>query len=157
MAHVTYRRSTAADTQAVFNLVARSVQPLAPLPYNQDVVDTWMVGRVAGDYRQDCAEQSIWIAEIDQRQVGFSHGVPGEIMRLFVDADYVGVGAGAGLMQRALQDALPKQTGKVRIEATLNAVPFYKKWSFSEVGTGVFSGRDEALPPIKVVNLEKVY
>lgn len=155
MTTVSYRRSTTTDTQHVFNLVTRSVRQLAPVPYDQDVVDTWMVGRVADDYQADCAERSLWIAEIDQNPVGFSHGIQGEVMRLFVDADYIGVGAGAGLMKRALQDALPNGTGKVRIEATLNAVPFYKKWGFSEIGTGVFSGRDESLPPIKIVILEK--
>ncbi len=102
MTHITYRRSKAADTQTVFDIVARSVRHLAPVPYNQDVVDTWMVGRVADDYREDCGEQKIWIAELDQKQIGFSHGVPGEVLRLFVDADFAGLGVGAGLMERAL-------------------------------------------------------
>ena len=31
-------------------------------------------------------------------------------------------------MRRALQDALYQGRGKVRIEATLNAAPFYEKW-----------------------------
>jgi GNAT superfamily N-acetyltransferase len=116
-----------------------------------------MVGRDVGDYLPDCARQVIWIAEGDDTPIGFAHGEPGEVMRLFVDADHTGLGAGAGLMQRALEDALPDRTGKVRIEATLNAVPFYQKWGFETVGEGVFSGRDASLPPIDVMLLKKQF
>ncbi len=157
MAKVSYRRSTSADAQAVFELVSRSVSRLAPTPYSQEVVDTWMVGRVAGDYLKDCAERVIWIAELDGKPIGFAHGEPGEVVRLFVDADHTGIGAGAGLMQRALEDALPNKYGKVKIEATLNAVPFYQKWGFAKIRDGVFSGRDESLPPIDIAILEKVF
>lgn len=137
--------------------MTRSVLRLAPHPYDQGVVDTWMIGRVAEDYRSDCADQCLWIAEMNEKQIGFAHGVLGEVMRLFVDADFVGIGAGAGLMDLALADALQNGLGKVKIDATLNAVPFYKKWGFVEIGTGVFSGRDEELPPIDIVKLEKVF
>jgi GNAT superfamily N-acetyltransferase len=116
-----------------------------------------MSGRIAGDYLEDCAGQVIWIAELDDTPIGFAHGEPGEVVRLFVDADHTGRGAGAGLMRRALEDALPDRTGKVRIEATLNAVPFYQKWGFERVGDGVFSGRDASLPPIDVIILEKSF
>ncbi|AKS45172.1 Acetyltransferase, GNAT family [Octadecabacter temperatus] len=157
MTHITYRRSTASDAPEVFDLVTRSILRLAPHPYDQGVVDTWMIGRVAEDYRPDCADQCLWIAEVNEKQIGFAHGVLGEVMRLFVDADFVGIGAGAGLMDLALADALQNGSGKVRIDATLNAVPFYKKWGFIEIGTGVFSGRDEELPPIDIVKLERMF
>ena len=157
MPDITYRRSSAIDAEVVFDLVSASVRSLAPVPYSQDVVDTWMFGRVVQDYRQDCTNQAIWVAERDQRPIGFAHGVPGEIIRLFVDEDCVGMGVGAELMQLALQDALPNNAGKVTIEATVNAVPFYEKWGFETVGLGFFSGRDKDLPPIKIVNLEKVF
>ncbi len=157
MTGVSYRRSMASDAPAVFQLVSRSVSRLAPTPYSQDVVDTWMDGRVAEDYLEDCSGQVIWIAELGNKPIGFAHGEPGEVVRLFVDAAHTGLGAGAGLMQRALEDALPDGRGKVKIEATLNAVPFYQKWGFAKVGVGVFSGRDENLPPIDVVMLERVF
>lgn len=114
-----------------------------------------MAGRVPADYLADCASGEIWIAEAGQTPVGFSHGVPGEVKRLFVAAGYTGIGAGAGLMQRALKDALTAGGGHVRIEATLNAVPFYRKWGFQKTGRGVFPGRDAGLPDIAVVILEK--
>jgi len=157
MTNVSYRRSNSTDAQTVFELVSRSVSRLAPTPYSQEVVDTWMVGRVASDYHEDCAGEVIWIAELDGKPIGFAHGEAGEVVRLFVDADHTGLGAGAGLMQRALEDALPNKSGKVKIEATLNAVPFYQRWGFAKIGDGVFSGRDNTLPPIDIAILEKVF
>lgn len=157
MPNVTYRRSTADDAATVFDLVSRSVARLAPTPYSQAVVDTWMTGRAVEDYRADCAGQHLWIAARNGTPVGFAHGVPGEIMRLFVDAGHAGLGIGKGLMQRALMDALPDTSGDVYIDATLNAVPFYQQWGFSVIGTGVFPGRDATLPPIEIAKLHKLF
>lgn len=151
---VAYRRSTAHDANAVFELVPASIINLAPDPYPQCVVDTWMDDRVVEDYLEDCRNQEIWIAEIEDVPIGFSHGVPGEIKRLFVDAKFMGRGAGTGLLKRALADALPGGSGLVRVDAMLNAVSFYQKWGFREVGRDVFPDRDEALPPIDVVIME---
>ncbi|KIC08332.1 hypothetical protein RA19_20380 [Leisingera sp. ANG-M1] len=152
-----YRRSGSADAETVFDLVTASVSRLTPAPYPPQVVASWMAGRSPADYLADCSNGEIWIAEAGGRPVGFSHGVPGEIKRLFVAAGDTGRGAGAGLMQRALEDALPNGSGHVRIEATLNAVPFYAKWGFSETGRGVFPGRDPNLPQIDVVILERTF
>jgi len=155
-AQISYRRSVSEDCAAVFHLVTASVRRLAPDPYPAEVVGTWMQGRAVEDYRQDCAGALIWIAEVAGRPVGFAHGEPGEVKRLFVDADFTGFGLGAGLMQRALADARLPKGGVVRIEATLNAVPFYQKWGFTEFGTGVFPGR-EGLPAIDIVLLKAVF
>ncbi|WP_420412828.1 GNAT family N-acetyltransferase [Roseibium sp.] len=149
---ISYRRSTADDTQAVFDLVTASVRRLAPVPYSQEVIDTWMEGRKVEDYQPDCVQGLVWLAEAGYRPVGFSQGEPGEVKRLFVDANFVGLGIGASLMERALDDARSGNKKTIVIEATLNAVPFYKKWGFGEVSEGIFPGR-EGLPPIRIVRL----
>lgn len=150
---ITYRRSKAEDRAAIFSLVSASTRRLAPIPYSQEVVDSWMHGRTIEDYRSDCEKGLIWIAELKQQAIGFSHGEPGEVKRLFVHADFVGYGVGAALMRLALEDARSNGNNEVIIEATLNAVPFYKKWGFVEIGNGVFPGR-ENLPAIKTVRLK---
>jgi putative acetyltransferase len=153
MSALQFRRSRRSDAGTVFNLTKAAVARLAPEPYPPEVVETWMTGRVPEDYAADCAAGAIWIAELGGRAAGYAHAVPGEIIRLFVDARCQGAGAGAALMRLALQDAIPEGGGTVRIEATLNAVPFYRRWGFRERGRGVFSGR-EGLPPIAVVHLQ---
>ncbi|MCK7612255.1 GNAT family N-acetyltransferase [Roseibium sediminicola] len=114
-----------------------------------------MSGRHVEDYRAECASGAIWVVESGGKAVGFAQGVPGEVKRLFVDAAAVGLGAGAGLMERALADARAGGVDLVRIDATLNAVSFYEKWGFRETGRGVFPGRTAPLPQIDVVLLEK--
>lgn len=52
-----FRRSSAAGTQAVFDLFTVSVQRLQPDPYSQSVADSWMSGRAPGDYLADCARR----------------------------------------------------------------------------------------------------
>lgn len=150
---VIYRRSTGADAETVFSLTGDSVRRLAPDPYPPEVVATWMTGRTPEDYRPDCAEGKVWIAEADGVTLGFALGEPGEVKRLFVRADHAGRGLGQALMERALADARAAGDRLIRIEATLNAVAFYRRWGFAEVGRGVFPGR-EGLPPIAVVLLE---
>lgn len=151
--NITYRRSNSDDRAAVFSLVSSSTRRLAPIPYSHEVVDSWMHGRTIEDYRSDCENGLIWIAELEEQAIGFSHGEPGEVKRLFVHADFVGYGVGAALMKLALEDACSNGTNDVIIEATLNAVSFYKKWGFVEIGDGVFPGR-ENLPAIKIVRLK---
>jgi GNAT superfamily N-acetyltransferase len=150
-----YRRSRAGDAQAVFELTRKSVRKLSPAFYTADAVETWMTGRDAQTYHADCASGSMTIAEVDGAPAGFSHAEPGEIIRLFVDVDYTGLGIGAELMRRALGDALPRGSGLVKIDATLNAVPFYEKWGFATVGKSVFPGRGSELPEIDVVMMEQ--
>jgi putative acetyltransferase len=114
-----------------------------------------MHGRTVADYRDDCARGEIWIAELSGEVVGFSHGVPGEVKRLFVKEAAIGLGIGAELMKRALSDARNGVT-EVIIDATLNAAPFYERWGFRRIGTGVFPGRD-GLPPIEIVHMTQSF
>jgi putative acetyltransferase len=114
-----------------------------------------MTGIEADDYHDICAEQSVWIATIDDMPIGFAQGIPGEIKYLFVDADHAGKGVGAELMERALHDARSDGVDTVKIIATLNAVPFYMKWGFQKIKQTVLPDRDDSLPPIDIVEMER--
>ena len=157
MVDFTFRNSRGSDAQTVFALTNKSVIGLARQHYSKDVVDSWMAGRSAETYQDDCDNGAIVIAEADGIPVGFVHAVPGEIVRLFVDAAYAGRGLGSRLMQKGLDMAVPKEGGTVKIDATLNAVPFYQKFEFSEVGRSVFPGRGNDLPVIDVVVMERQF
>ncbi len=153
---VIYRRSTAEDAEAVFHLIAASVRHLAPEPYSQEVIDTWMAGADTDYYLRDCTDRLIWIAEFAGVPIGMAQASPGEIKRLFIDSDHAGKGIGSRLMELVLNDALPSGTGTVKILALLNAAPFYEKWGFREIARTVLPDRDEGLPPIDIIEMEKV-
>ncbi len=107
---ISYRRSTAQDTTAVFAITKGAIQRLAPTPYAPEVVATWMVNRSPEYYQRACASGEIWIAEISGMPVGYSQGVPGEIVRLFVNGIGSGRGIGRNLMNKALAQALELPT-----------------------------------------------
>ncbi|WP_282607357.1 GNAT family N-acetyltransferase [Pelagibius sp. Alg239-R121] len=157
MSAALYRRSNASDAETLFELTAKSVSELSPAFYSAEVVETWMAGRSPETYRDDCANEAVTIAEINDKPAGFSHAVPGEVVRLFVDVKYTGFGIGAELMRRALRDALPTGSGLVKIDATLNAAPFYRKWGFTEVGRSVFPNRGPKLPVIDTIVVEQIF
>jgi GNAT superfamily N-acetyltransferase len=51
----------------------------------------------------------------------------------YVDPDVVRRGVGSAIMTHALAIARRGHDGPIRVEATLNAVPFYARFGFREV------------------------
>lgn len=151
---VDYRRSRAGDAKAVFEIIPRCVEDLAPAPYPQEVVDSWMEGRSVSDYKGDCANGAIWIAEANGQPIGFGHGAPGVIRRLFVLPDYAGRGIGTQLLDLALKDARANNETTVRVAATLNGASFYEPWGFRTLHKDVFQERPRHLPPIEVMVMQ---
>lgn len=95
MTEITYRKSDENDAEVVFDLTARAVSTLAPTYYSAQVVGSWMAGRTPEDYRNTCAAKAMIIAMVGKTPAGFGHAVPGEIVRLFVDVKFSGLGIGA--------------------------------------------------------------
>lgn len=71
--------------------------------------------------------------------VAFVDSEPGEVTRLFVLPEVAGFGLGRRLLEIGVAEARAGHTGAIRLEATLNAEGFYKKFGFRTVGRGHFS------------------
>jgi len=149
------RPAVAGDAEAVFQVTRDSVAGLATTHYTPAQIAGWMGDRTPATYREACAGGRIRVAEQDGRVVGFVDAVPGEITRLFLLPGAAGLGLGRRLMEEGLAMAREGHDGPLRIEATLNAVAFYKRFGFREVGRGHFGGRQGEWPPIEVVYLER--
>ncbi len=153
---------------AVFAITENAVQRLSPAPYAPEVVATWMANRSPDYYQSACASGAVWMAELNGEPVGYSQGIPGEILRLFVAGQAMGRGIGRSLMRKAMTQALerPVENGCtrlrktdahegmriVRVDASLGAVSFYQKWGFHEVARGTVPGRED-LPTIDIVRM----
>lgn len=74
----------------------------------------------------------MYVAEVDGRIVGFGHASSDEIVALFVDPDSVRRGVGRKLIEEGVRRM---DAEVVRLEATLNGVPFYEKCGFRCVGS----------------------
>ncbi len=114
-----------------------------------------MGARTAETYCADCASGRITIAEQAGRVVGYVDAVPGEIIRLFIRPECSGKGLGQQLMEFGLASATAEGHDKIKIEATLNAVPFYERFGFRVVGQSVFSSERADYPEIAKSIMER--
>jgi diamine N-acetyltransferase len=93
------------------------------------------------------------IAETNGRFAGYARlkeGRPGmqipgeqaiELVRIYAERDYIGMGAGSALMQACLEEAARRGFDSVWLgvwEKNRDAIRFYEKWGFSVMGTQPF-------------------
>jgi GNAT superfamily N-acetyltransferase len=149
------RPADAADAEAVFRVTRESVAGLATTHYTPAQIAGWMGDRTPATYLEGCESGRIHVAEQEGMGVGFVDAVPGEVTRLFLLPGVARRGLGRALMEVGLRLACAGGVPKVRIEATLNAVPFYAKFGFVPVGKGEFGGRQGDWPPIAVTIMER--
>jgi predicted N-acetyltransferase YhbS len=152
---VSIREATPEDAAAIFEVTRRSVAGLCRGHYSGRQVECWMGDRTPATYLAAIRAGQIRVATAAGAVVGYVDAVPGEIGRLFILPAYAGAGLGARLMRVGLAMAEPVSGGSIRVEATLNAEPFYRKFGFVPVGRGYFAGRSDGFPPIEIVIMER--
>lgn len=150
----TIRAARAADAEAIFAVTRASVEGLAAGHYSPAQIAGWMGDRTPETYRAEAASGRIKVAELRGRVVGYVDAVPGELTRLFLLPEAAGQGLGKALFAVGLDQARAGHAGPVRIEATLNAAPFYARQGFRETGRSAFGGRGPGFPEIPVVLME---
>ncbi len=148
----TLRPARAEDAGAVVEVTQLSVEGLARGHYNAAQIEGWTRGRDAAYYRAAIALGRMHVAELDSRIVGFVDAVPGEVTRLFILPEVGGRGLGRRLMALGMADARMGHAGKLRVEATRNAVAFYERFGFAVTGHGIFS-RGAGNPDIEIVHM----
>ena len=148
---VSIRLATQADAPAIHDLHLRSVRALCSPYYEHDVIEGWLGGRSPSGYLRGISSGAIFVAEVHTQLLGFGEAVRGEILAIYVDPRWVGRGVGRRLLSEAL-DLAAAPLGSVRLEATLNAVSFYERGGFSQVGQATVRRNDVDVP---VVIMEK--
>lgn len=131
-AAATLRTATADDAQRIHELHLAAVRALCCNHYTPTVLDGWLANRSACGYLRGISTGAVVVAELGQHVIGFSEGVPGEVVAVFVDPAFANRGVGSLLFERALSLAEVGQQS-VRLESTLNAVPFYERFGFVQV------------------------
>jgi putative acetyltransferase len=138
------------EGQTLYDVTEAAITSQAAGHYSAAQIAQWMGGRDAAHYEQVIAKGAVRVAERAGVVVGFVDTEPGILLRLFVRPEMAGQGLGRRLL--ALGVAAAVLDGCVRLEATLNAAPFYARCGFVETGRTMFQHPLGGLP-VEVVNM----
>lgn len=144
------RPACAGEGQALYDVTRDAILVLAAGHYEPAQIANWMNGRDAGFYERVIAEEAVCVAELGGVVAGFVTTAPGWIVRLFVRPEFAGRGVGRLLLAFGVTAA--GQNGEVRLEATLNAVPFYARCGFVALERVLHVPKLGGLP-VEVVNM----
>jgi GNAT superfamily N-acetyltransferase len=149
MEHEKIRLATLDDAEAMHALHTISVRTLCKNAYPPEVIDGWLLNRSPSGYK-GINRNEMYVAELNETIVGFSHIVPGEIVAIFVHPDHVRKGIGSALMHYGITKAKINHKGPIKIEATLNAQPFYETVGFQKTGDRITRRNDVDIPIVEM-------
>lgn len=135
------------DAQRIHELHLAAVRALCANYYAPEIVEGWLANRSAQGYLLGIRSGAVVVAELRSRVVGFGEGVPGEVVAVFVDPEFVNRGIGSVLLEHALRLA-QEHRGPVRLESTLNAVEFYERFGFSQIERSVVRRNQVEVPVV---------
>jgi putative acetyltransferase len=131
MAAFTIRPAGLADAEAMCALHKASVRRLCAGAYTVQEIEAWLAEREPSGFRHAMTDggETILVAELDGAVVGFASIKESMLLGLYVEPAR---GRGAGrLLLAAAEDHVRRQGGIVlSLQATLNAVPFYRRHGF---------------------------
>ena len=118
------------DAPAIHALHTASVRTLCAGHYAPEIIDGWLENRTPAGYLDSIARGVLFVAEADGRLLGFGETAPGLVRAVYVDPAAVRRGVGRAILQHAMDLASREHDGPIRLEATLNARPFYERAGF---------------------------
>lgn len=150
-----FRFAKSSDAAAVWALRANAIRLKCSSHYPADVIETWAAAKMPSTFGALIENEHFVVVEQGGRIVGYAGLNPTEqeIEAIFVSPDFSGQGLGALLLERAEKQARDLRFGTVKLKASLNAVNFYQRAGYSEVGRGWHSSMSGL--EIACVHMEK--
>jgi putative acetyltransferase len=131
------RRAVTADAALLCDLHKASVRALCAGSYSAAQIELWLAPRSADDYRRAMTAGEVMLAATyADRVVGFASTKGAELRALYVDPR-LGRGAGAPLLLAAEEQARGTGEPALHVQATPNAVAFYRKHGYMREARGV--------------------
>ncbi len=136
---ITLRPARPGEGRALYEITEAAIRGLAAAHYSPELIAGWMNGRDVAQYEAAIAKGGVIIAIEGVKPLGFVEAAIGEITRLFVRPKAAGQGLGRRLLARGVEMA---GGGEVRLNATLNAAPFYERCGFMPLGREIYRQDD---------------
>lgn len=150
---VSFRPARPDDAETVFDITKASIAGLSRGCYSPAQIENWMGERTPRFYEELIARGRMTVCLRNDVVIGFVDAEPGEVTRLFVLPEAAGSGVGQRLLAIGVAQAQLGHNGPIRLEATINAEAFYRRYGFRTIGRGHFS-HGLGGEPIEIVHME---
>jgi ribosomal protein S18 acetylase RimI-like enzyme len=159
--NVTIRRAGLADAERLASFAAAAFEDTFGTDNRPEDMTAYLAEAFGPEVqRAELADEActVWLAEHDGTVAGYAMVREGaaprvvgagraiEIARLYAGRQWIGMGIGARLMQRCLDDAAARGSSTIWLgvwERNARAIEFYRRWGFSEVGSQTFQLGDD--------------
>jgi putative acetyltransferase len=132
-ASIKLRTARPEDASRLHELHAASVRALCTKHYSKDIIEGWLQSRTPSGYLPPIEREAIFVAERNEKIIGFGEADTGAVVAVYVDPSATGQGVGRLILDRAIDLARDGHSGSIRVESTLNASSFYEHHGFVEV------------------------
>ncbi len=132
------RPARADEIDEIYAVHRASVTAQCAGHYPSQQIALWLEGRTPAMYLAAITRGQLWVATDAGTELiaGFAEIAGAELTKLFVAGDHAGGGVGRGLLATAIAAIAATGSPAVELEATHNAVRFYQRHGFVEVGPG---------------------
>lgn len=159
---LTIRRSRPEDCQSIMTVHSASVAGIRTALYTPEEIQAWAVPKKPESYEDSIRSKEFFVAEEDGIVIGFAvlNQESAEVEAVYVSPKAGRRGIGLELLGKLEERARALGLGVLRLNASLNAVPFYKRAGYmaqEESKYRLSNGVEIAcVPMLKLIDLEAV-
>ncbi len=124
----TIRRAREIDCEAILRVHLRAIREIAKSHYTLEEIEAWARPRKPQHYAESIRNKEFYVAEENGFVIGFGalNQMQGEIEAVYVNPEVVRRGIGNAILQKLEERARGLNIELLKMDASLNAVPFYK-------------------------------
>lgn len=124
----TVRRAGEKDCEEIWRVHMRAIRGIANSHYTPAEIEAWASPRKPEHYIESIRNKEFYVAEEDDAVIGFGtlNYKQSEIEAVYVSPAVVRRGVGLAILRRLEERARDLGIKSLKMDASLNAVPFYK-------------------------------
>jgi putative acetyltransferase len=132
---VLLRDAVPRDAVAIWHVLRAAVTTLIERPYTRAQVEAWIADESPDNLLNNPAPgRTTFVAESDQRIIGFTRLCGTEVEALYVHPAQAGRKVGEALLMALEGSASERNVKTLYLDAALNAVPFYQSAGYRKLG-----------------------